>query len=309
MKNEQYAEIMDKLESIKNSLPYLEKAVKSKKKSDIDNSISYFIYRVFKLYKEVTGKGSSESIVELTNKLWWFKKEKDKKKPRKFLDVNKLYSEWASFYDEEVNLVIFLEEKDVKDFFPNVKGKEVLDYGCGTGRYAIPLTKKGANVTAIDFNQAMLNKAKKKAKKNKVKVDFIKQDITKYIPKNKFDLIISMLVLDHIENLEDIVKVINKASRIGTEVVISNVHPEIIRQSIDLRTGKGQGYLVEKRKTNQFYHSLEEYVEVFKKEGFVLTKVRDVVYQQKYWNIKRLKKFGGLKNKAVGILMKFEKMK
>ena len=48
----------------------------------------------------------------------------------------------------------------------------------------------------------MLNKAKKKANKQRLKIEFKKADITEYKPKKKFDIIMSMLVLDHIKNLK-----------------------------------------------------------------------------------------------------------
>ena len=183
----------------------------------------------------------------------------------------------------------------------------MVDFGCGTGRHAIPLAKKGAKVTAIDLTSGMIKEAKKKAKK--LPIDFMNVDLLKYSPKKKFDLIISMLVLDHIQKLEKAISVISQASKIGTEVIISNMHPETMRKDADLKTKRAQGYLVEGFKTDQFYHPLEEYVELFLKKGFVLKKVRTLAPSENDLKSNKMKKFRGLKDKALVILMNFEKIK
>jgi ubiquinone biosynthesis O-methyltransferase len=294
------------LKKIKKSLPYLEKLISKRSVKKIENSANYMIYLLHRISKKATGKGTEESIEDIKKTIWWFKMQKRNKD--KYVTIHKQYSVWAKNYDKEINLPVFLEEKVSGKFFERVKGKDILDYGCGTGRYCIPLAKREANVTAIDFNSAMLKIAKEKAKKSKLKINFKKQDITEYKPDKKFDLIISMLVLDHIKNLKKVVEVINKVSKIGTKVVISNIHPEMIRNLYN-QTGKVEGYLIKGYKTDRYYHPLEEYVELFLEKGFILTKIKDIIYDKQSQQIKKFKKFGILKDKAVTIIMKFEKIK
>ena len=243
----------------------------------------------------------------MRNHIWWFKKKKDSKE-RKHREVNNLYSIWAKKYDSSSpdNLIIVLEEKYLKEFFGKVKDKDILDLGCGTGRHAITLAKKGAKVTAIDFTNAMIKRAKDKAKKARLDIDFEKADITKYSSKKKFDLIISMLVQDHIQNLNSCINVINKASKLGTEVVISNIHPNIIFH--DLKKGRGLGWLIEGYKTNQYYHPIEEYVDLFYKKGFILKKIKNIFYEKKYQK-KKFAKFFRFEKSPLGIIMKFEKIR
>jgi len=50
--------------------------------------------------------------------------------------------------------------------------KTVLDVGCGTGRWAIPLVSKGFAVIGIDKHKKMLEIAEKKAKEQNLKIDF-----------------------------------------------------------------------------------------------------------------------------------------
>ena len=58
----------------------------------------------------------------------------------------------------------------------NLEGLDVLDIGCGGGILAESLTKKGANVTAIDLADGPLNVAKLRAQKTKLNITpFVKK--------------------------------------------------------------------------------------------------------------------------------------
>ena len=72
------------------------------------------------------------------------------------------------------------------------KEMKVLDIGCGTGRHAIELTKRGYQVTGIDLSDSMLNKARENAKKNNVEVVFKKHDARNLSFDSEFDLVIML---------------------------------------------------------------------------------------------------------------------
>ena len=313
MKPETYEEIQENLEKLKKSLPWLEKCIEEKDVKKITDASVYLVYLLHRIHKKAGNKGTSQSIEELKNAIWWFKMQNKESLKRKFVNVNKLYNEWSKVYDREANLVTFLEEQVSWDFIGKVRGKEVLDLGCGTGRYTIPLAKKGAKVTAIDFTKGMIEIAKKKAKKSRLNINFKQGDITKYNPDKKFDKILSMLVLDHIKDLKKITEVLDKASHIGTKVVISNIHPLALKKDVDQKTGKALGYLKEGKQTDQFFHPTDEYVQLMLQKGFILTKIEDLVYDKKYYsNNKFFEKFEGFKgaiDKPIGIIMGFEKIR
>ena len=69
---------------------------------------------------------------------------------------------------------------------------KILDIGCGTGRHSIELTKRGYNVTGIDLSDSMLEKAREKAKKQNLKIDFEKHDARDLPFKNEFDVAIML---------------------------------------------------------------------------------------------------------------------
>jgi len=232
-------------------------------------------------------------------------------KKEKFASVKKIYSLWAENYDNDRNIPIFLEEKATKSLLKNIKDKKILDLGCGTGRYAIPLAKKGAKVTAVDFSKEMISIAKKKAKENKLNVTFITENITKFVPKLKYDLIISMLVLDYVKNLGKIIDIFNKASKKGTKVVISNLHHFWIYQA-RAKYKREVGYTYKDRNyfSDQYLHFPEEYVDLFYKKGFALVKMKENYFEEKYQKIKVFKEKAKIfANKPIGIIMVFEKIR
>jgi len=48
----------------------------------------------------------------------------------------------------------------------NVRGTPILDVGCGSGRYAIELARRGARVTGVDVSREMLSIARKIARED-----------------------------------------------------------------------------------------------------------------------------------------------
>jgi len=72
------------------------------------------------------------------------------------------------------------------------KSIKILDIGCGTGRHAIELSKRGYNVTGIDLSDSLLSRAKGKAQKQGLKIDFLKYDARNLPFNNEYDLVIML---------------------------------------------------------------------------------------------------------------------
>jgi SAM-dependent methyltransferase len=67
-------------------------------------------------------------------------------------------------------------------------GGPILELGCGSGRFSIPLARSGLEVVAGDLSPAMLHRARASAKG--VDVEFIELDMREFeLPKRKFGLI------------------------------------------------------------------------------------------------------------------------
>lgn len=128
--------------------------------------------------------------------------------------VNKLFWNFYAFcYDSLLKFNPYLEmtEKIVKELDPK-PGEKILDAGCGTGNLEVLINKHcpDASITALDFSEIMLKRAKKKVSET---VTFHKLNLCDQLPfpDNHFDSIVSVNVLHTLPNP---LKAINELSRV-----------------------------------------------------------------------------------------------
>ena len=72
------------------------------------------------------------------------------------------------------------------------KSLRILDVGCGTGRHSIELTKRGYKITGIDFSEAQIKKARQKASKQNLEIEFLRHDARDLPFHNEFDVAIML---------------------------------------------------------------------------------------------------------------------
>lgn len=104
-----------------------------------------------------------------------------------------LFSNYAKTYDTESFTAGTLGEVDfLEKEFNHDKTKSILDIGCGTGRHAIELAKRGYTVTGIDLSAAQLARAGQKATEAGVRVNFLQLNACSLSFKNEFDFAIML---------------------------------------------------------------------------------------------------------------------
>ena len=72
------------------------------------------------------------------------------------------------------------------------KDLKILDVGCGTGRHAIELTKRGYSVIGIDLSESQISRAKEKAKTENLEIQFLVGDARQIPFKDEFEIAIMM---------------------------------------------------------------------------------------------------------------------
>ena len=87
-----------------------------------------------------------------------------------------------------------------------LKNIQLLDIGCGGGLLSEPMCRLGAKVTAIDASQNNINVAKYHAKKNNLKINYLCTSPEKVIFKKKFDVILNMEIVEHVDDLNLFIK-------------------------------------------------------------------------------------------------------
>lgn len=105
-------------------------------------------------------------------------------------------------YEKECD---FIEEIFSK--YSKFTPKTILDGGCGTGGHAIPLAKRGYEVTGVDISDVMINIAKEKASESGVSIFFSALDLRDLRLNKKFDACICMFsVIDFLIDNKDLSK-------------------------------------------------------------------------------------------------------
>ena len=77
----------------------------------------------------------------------------------------------------------------------------ILDIGCGGGLLSEPMKRLGANVTGIDASNKNISIAKLHAKKNNLKINYLCSSPEKLKIKKKFDVILNMEIIEHVEDI------------------------------------------------------------------------------------------------------------
>ena len=87
-----------------------------------------------------------------------------------------------------------------------LKKINILDIGCGGGLLSEPMSRLGANVTAIDASKKNIEVAKFHAKKNNLKINYLCSSPEKLNIKKKFDVILNMEVIEHVDDINFFIK-------------------------------------------------------------------------------------------------------
>jgi SAM-dependent methyltransferase len=98
-----------------------------------------------------------------------------------------------------------------KFFLDNIAdGVIVLDIGCGRGELTVDVAKKASKVIAYDTNKEAIKYAKRSNCRDNIY--YFIGDATKDIPQERFDVIISSNVLEHLKNPVEHLKALSKIS-------------------------------------------------------------------------------------------------
>ena len=105
----------------------------------------------------------------------------------------------------------YIKDNIIKDF--NIRSSDkpfkkfnLLDIGCGGGLLSEPMCRLGANVVGIDASEKNIEVARFHAKKNKLKINYKVASPEKLKTKIKFDIILNMEIVEHVENIDFFIK-------------------------------------------------------------------------------------------------------
>lgn len=187
------------------------------------------------------------------------------------MSIQKAYDLWSEIYDENDNVTRDLDASATETVLSKYQFGQVLELGCGTGKNTQWLLNQGAEITGLDFSEGMLSTAMSKFRGLPFTGHIA--DLTQEWPTfdNKFDLITSSLVLEHIEDLSFIFAQASLNLQTSGHFFISELHP--IKQYLGSKARfESNGQTVELK---VFVHHLTDYIKAAHQSGFILTEIRE----------------------------------
>ena len=157
----------------------------------------------------------------------------------------------------------------VLELLGDIKGKRILDYGCGSGKFSRVLAEKGAEVVAMDPTENMLALARTK---NCQRINYqriVNNDISSV---SAIDDVIATYVLcgrANDQEVRDIIKNIYGKLRVGGSFVVLDPHPMN-------RLGANQNGLIRicleemQQPVLDYWRPIEKYVSLLQKSGFTV---------------------------------------
>lgn len=126
---------------------------------------------------------------------WW-------KPDGKFKTLHKFNPSRLEFIIKLIKKNFFIDKHQVLP----LKGLSILDIGCGGGLLCEPLSRLGASITGLDAVEKNIKAAAIHAKKNNLDIKYIHSTVEDLDIDKKFDVILNMEVVEHVNNQQDFIK-------------------------------------------------------------------------------------------------------
>lgn len=144
---------------------------------------------------------------------------------------NSKASVWNDFIDVSFDTFEYAEKKyeneDDLKLIGNVKGKSVLEIGCGGAFNGIVLAKQGALVSGLDLSEEQLKQAAKNAGNQGAKIDLFQGSMENLsaFKSNSFDIVISIMAMIYVGNIKQVFKEVKRVLKPNGVFIYSAGHP------------------------------------------------------------------------------------
>jgi ubiquinone/menaquinone biosynthesis C-methylase UbiE len=217
-------------------------------------------------------------------------------------DDEKFYKSYESMRKTEGNFNDVVVEKAFFNLVGDVRGKSVLELGCGNGEYLFKFIEQGAiYAEGIDSSKNMINEANKNTKNKNTK--FIQSTIENYSYNlNEFDTIVSCLTLHYVKDINFIFKNIYSSLKKGGAFICIMEHPTLTAtKKID---NKFEGieweinsyFDIGEREAlwfdcviKKYHHTIEEIFNLLLENGFIIERITEPAP-----TLEEVNKFNGL---------------
>ncbi len=159
----------------------------------------------------------------------------------------------------------------------DVKNKKILDLGCGGGLLSLKLSKHGAYVIGLDKSKNLIDIANINVLTTKInRIKYINLDFLEFKSNLKFDVILCMEMIEHLNNINDFFIFLNNVASSNTLIFISSLDKCFISYFNIIFFGE---YILKKLKKNTHdyfkFLTMKNMINLFDKNKF---NIIDVFY-------------------------------
>jgi len=108
-----------------------------------------------------------------------------------------------------------------------VRGKRVLELGCGGAPCSIAFAKQGAIAIAVDASADLVAQAKRRCESEAVRVELRRGDLADlaFVRADSVDAVFSAYALAYVEDLSRVFRQVHRVLKVGAPLVFSLPHP------------------------------------------------------------------------------------
>jgi cytosine/adenosine deaminase-related metal-dependent hydrolase/ubiquinone/menaquinone biosynthesis C-methylase UbiE len=221
----------------------------------------------------------------------------------------RLFSRWAEVYDAQPNPLLLLEERRARPILPPVSGGDVLDVGCGTGRWLTHLEALSpASLTGVDSSTTMLERAREKVHPT---TKLQHGDCSALPGKDaSYTFVMASFLLSYLKDLEAFACECARIVRPEGWMVISDMHPATAAER-----GWTRSFHVDGAKVEIAVHSrsLAEIIALFQQNGFQIQVLIEPAFEEPerpvFEHSGKLAEYEGLAGAAAIYILKLQKQR
>lgn len=140
-------------------------------------------------------------------------------------DNPEFFDAYAQMSRSRLGLAGAGEWHQLKPLFPDLGGKTVLDLGCGYGWHCKFAADNGAaSVLGIDRSAKMIEEARRRNSADGIEYRLCGLGEYDY-PRERYDLVVSNLVLHYMEDLEEVYRLVRRTLKSGGIFLFNIEHP------------------------------------------------------------------------------------
>lgn len=181
-------------------------------------------------------------------------------------DNETFFEGYKKLRDNEINANNLFEKPALFSLLPELKGKKVIDLGCGFGEHCMQYVRDGAaRVVGVDISQKMLEVARaENSHPNITYLNLPMENISEI--GETFDVAVSSLALHYVEDFDGLVRNVYEMLTEGGVFVFSQENP--------LNTCFSGGDRWTRDETGQKLYAHPEYGDLLHKPDFLLVKAK-----------------------------------